>query len=341
MTSIANTPIKQCDHLDENTFHYITTQSFEPVVIRGFVSQWPSVKLAMQSADKLCEYLAAIDSGVPTDTLLLHPDEDGAVFYNKEMDGFNYARKRITISQALEQIARYSHFDRPPAIAVQSALIKECLPAFINEHSVPWLNTEIAPRIWMGNKTLTPAHFDESHNIACVVAGKRRFTLFPPEQISNLYIGPVDFAPTGTPLSLARLHKLDEEKFPRAKIALEHAQTADLEPGDAIYIPPLWWHQVESLTILNILVNYWWKPVTSTGYVHESVLSAMTHCMLTIRHLPAKQRKAWQVFFEYYLFSDNSATEHIPPERLGILGEMTPELAAQIKAMLIQRLQDK
>ena len=35
-----------------------------------------------------------------------------------------------------------------------------------------------------------------------MVAGRRRFTLFPPEQVANLYIGPLDLTPAGQPVSL-------------------------------------------------------------------------------------------------------------------------------------------
>ena len=39
---------------------------------------------------------------------------------------------------------------------------------------------------------------------------------------------------------------------------------ADLEPGDAIYIPALWWHAVQATGELNVLVNYWWNEALRT-----------------------------------------------------------------------------
>ena len=123
------------------------------------------------------------------------------------------------------------------------------------------LDPAIQPRLWIGNRVTTPAHFDEFHNVACVVCGSRRFTLFPPAQVRNLYIGPLDFAPTGAAISMARLDRPDDPRFPLLRMALAEAQVAELQPGDAIYIPPLWWHHVASLGRLNALVNYWWKPV--------------------------------------------------------------------------------
>ena len=84
--------------------------------------------------------------------------------------------------------------------------------------------------------------------------------LFPSGQIKNLYVGPLDFTLSGQAISLVDFHAPDFERFPRFKLALQHAQVAELEPGDAIYIPSLWFHHVESFDPLSILMNYWWRP---------------------------------------------------------------------------------
>ena len=86
------------------------------------------------------------------------------------------------------------------------------------------VDDNVLPRIWLGNRITTPTHLDEWNNIGCVVAGRRRFTLFPPEQIANLYIGPLDFAPTGAPMSLVSLRNPDFERYPKFREALAAAQ---------------------------------------------------------------------------------------------------------------------
>ncbi|WP_204333426.1 cupin-like domain-containing protein, partial [Proteus mirabilis] len=84
------------------------------------------------------------------------------------------------------------------------------------------------------NRTSISTHFDASDNIACVAAGRRRFTLFPPDQTANLYIGPLDHNVAGQPLSMVDMATPDFARFPRFREALAAARTAELEPGDAI-----------------------------------------------------------------------------------------------------------
>src|SRR6185312_12368794 len=230
----------------------------------------------------------------------------GRVFYNDAMTGFNFVRNRLPVSAVAEQLVRYSAFPRPPAVAVQSALIRDCLPGFSAENRLTVVDDDVLPRLWLGNSITTPTHLDEWHNIACVVAGRRRFTLFPPEQVANLYIGPLDFAPTGAPMSLVPLHAPDFERFPKFREALAAALTAELGAGDAIYIPPLWWHHVESLESFNVLVNYWWHSVPGTPVGSDSGFDTLLHAILNVRTLPPDARAAWRALFEHYVFGDQT-----------------------------------
>jgi hypothetical protein len=251
-------PLAEFEGVDAARFAREILPRGEPALVRGVVRDWPAVRAARQSPEAICRYVLGFDRGSPVDALLMPPQVRGRIFYSDDLRGFNYARKKVPISTVVEQVVRYSHFPTAPAVAAQSAPVHECLPGFEKENVLPLVGPDVHPRIWLGNRVTTPAHFDQSSNIACVVAGRRRFTLFPPEQVDNLYIGPLDFAPTPTPISLVDLRAPDFERFPRFRDALAHALVAELEPGDAIYLPPLWWHHVESLADLNILVNYWW-----------------------------------------------------------------------------------
>jgi hypothetical protein len=107
-----------------------------------------------------------------------------------------------------------SHRDaaQPPTIYVGST--RSTLPARLPPERSAAGGARALASIWIGNRTRIAAHYDLPDNVAVVAAGHRRFTLFPPEQVRNLYVGPVDFTrrpagqPGGFPIRLrARLPK--------------------------------------------------------------------------------------------------------------------------------------
>jgi hypothetical protein len=266
----------ELNRMDEQSFAALRAGQ-RPVLLRGCVGHWPAVAQGRLSPEALCRYLLRFDGGTPADTVLMPPEVRGRLFYSPDMQGFNFVRSRRTVAAVLEQVARYSQFPVAPAVAMQSALLDEVLPGFAAENRAPPFapleDPAVAPRLWLGNEVITPAHFDESHNLACVVSGRRRFTLFAPEQVTNLYLGPLDFAPTPTPISLVSFRAPDFARFPKFREALEHSIVAELEPGDALYIPSLWWHHVESIGVLNTMVNYWWTAPAAGGLTKADVLA--------------------------------------------------------------------
>ena len=331
--------IREFSALDSDAIRRDVLEDKRPAVLRGLVGDWPAVKHGQDSPAALVRYLKGFDSGKSVDALLAAPEIDGQIFYNDAMTGFNFLRNRLPLAAVAEQVLRYAGFPKSPAVAAQSALIRDCLPGFSDENRLGIVDANVLPRIWLGNRITTPAHVDEWNNIGCVVAGRRRFTLFPPEQVANLYIGPLDFAPTGAPMSLVPLRHPDFERYPKFRMALAAAQTAELAPGDAIFIPPLWWHHVESLEPFNVLVNYWWHESQGDGALADSAFDALLHGMLSIRALPPATRRAWRAFFEQYVFGDEArALEHIPPDRRGILGQLSSEQRAGLRAHLAKRL---
>lgn len=320
--------IAQWHDVDEKCFRQDILASYRPAVLKGFVSHWASVSKAREGPESIAGYLMALDNGQPVDALMMPPQEGGRLFYQADMNGFNYLRNSQPLSKVIEQLARYSQFAKAPAVAVQSALVAECLPGFAKANVLPFLDAAIAPRIWIGNEVVTPAHFDESNNLACVVSGRRRFTLFPPEQVANLYIGPLDYAPTPTPISMVDFRAPDFQRFPRFRQALAAAQVAELEPGDALYIPTLWWHHVESLEVFNILVNYWWRSGAQAeqgASPPPSPFESLIHSMRNLGQLPPEQRAAWQAMFQHYVFdASQDPGAHIPEHRRGVLAGVRP-----------------
>jgi hypothetical protein len=331
--------VKEYSALSDDQIRREVLSDKQPAILRGLVGEWRAVREFRDSPLALVRYLKSLDSGTVVDALMTAPEAEGQIAYNAAMDGFNFLRNRLPVSEIAAQVLRYAQFPRPPSVAAQSALIRDCLPGFAQENALGLFGADILPRIWLGNRITTPTHVDEWNNVACAVAGRRRFTLFPPGQIANLYIGPLDFAPTGAAMSMVNLRDPDFARYPRFRDALAAAHVAELEPGDALFIPPLWWHHVESLEPFNVLVNYWWHDPQGASTEADSAFDALLHGILSIRGLPAETRRAWSAFFEQYVFGDaNQSTLHIPPQRRGILGDLSEEQRSALCAHLAKKL---
>lgn len=314
--------------------------AYEPAVLRGLVAGWPLVGAGRQGLEAALRYLAGFDAGAVVDALLARPDALRAFGYGPGLEGFNFLRDRRPLAALFEQFWRYAQFPEPPSLAVQSAPIAEALPGLEAANVNPLLEASVAPRLWMGNRGTTPAHFDSSHNLACVAAGRRRFMLLPPQSAPDLYLGPPDTAPTAAPMTVAHLHAPDFERFPRLRQALDAALVAELAPGDAIYIPPLWFHQVESLDPqLNILVNYWWRPEPAPGRADDIQQAALRLCMLAFRHLPDGEREGWRALLDHYAFGARpDDLGHLPPGKRGLLGDLDAAQDAAYRADVVDRL---
>jgi hypothetical protein len=125
-------------------------------------------------------------------------------------------------------------------------------------------------------------------------------------------------------------------QYPRFEEALAAGQTALLEPGDAIFVPSMWWHHVEGLSAFNTLVNYWWTPVPQHI---PTPMNALYHAMWTIRDRPEREKQAWREVFEHYVFGPSErAGAHLPEGARGVLGPIDETRARQIRAMLLNKL---
>ena len=110
----------------------------------------------------------------------------------------------------------------------------------------------------------------------------------------------------------------------------------ELEAGDALYLPKLWWHKVESLAPLNGLLNYWWDAFSAGP---DAPYTSMLLAMIAIAERPPAERQAWRAFFEHYVFRGSGhPLAHLPPEQHGLLGPRKPENYARIRARIMHML---
>jgi hypothetical protein len=289
-----------------------------------------------RSAREPAGYLRSCWRGATVGFLLGPPEIEGRYFYNDDLTGFNFRRETGKLDAVLDALLRLAPEAAPPALYVGSTTVDTCLPGFRADNDLGFGPRDPLVSLWLGNRSRIAAHFDLPDNIACVVAGRRRFTLFPPDQVGNLYVGPLDFTPAGQAISLVDFARPDLDRFPRFARALDKAQVFDLEPGDALFIPSMWWHHVESLEPFNALVNYWWRQ--SPDHM-DSPMAALFLAMMTVRDLPPAQRQAWRVHFDHYVFdADDRTAAHVPAAARRVLAPMDDEGSRRLRAQLLKRL---
>jgi hypothetical protein len=335
VTKIAKEIKEICDiHADEALEHVRGVD--EPVVFRGLVSEWPLVQKSLISDREADRYLRGAYDGNPVTAFVTEDNVDGRVFYTEGLVETNFKQLKTDLGWVLDRIREHENDPAAPVVYMGSMALSYCLPGIKAVNSLPLPGLDASVRIWIGNRSRIAAHYDVLENIACVCAGKRRFTLFPPDQLANLYIGPIDFTPAGQSISLVDFDEPDLDRYPRFAEALAHAQVSELVPGDAIFIPSMWWHHVAGLESLNILINHWWR--ISPDYLGVPQ-DALLHAILSIRDLPPEQREAWRGIFDHYVFhADEASVEHIPADRRGVLGELDETAARKLRAALRNNL---
>lgn len=326
-------PVAELNGIDAAAFHGEVRAAGQPAVFRGLVGEWPVVAAALSGDRDLVDYLEACGTTRAVTGLSAPGEVHGRFFYNEQLTGFNFTKHEGRLDTFLEHMLDLAGAEAAPSLAVQSEVIPELSPQLAAQNRLDWL-PDVAPRIWIGNRIKVAPHYDLKENIACCVAGSRRFTLFPPEQIANLYAGPFELTPAGTPISMVDCSDPDLQRYPRFADAWAAAQQVTLYPGDGLYIPYCWWHGVESLDALNVLINYWWsqEPDGVAG-----AYDALLHAILAYRHLSPNERAVWRTMLDHYVFEVNGDPgAHLPPHARGIMGPASPQLFSRMRTMLRQ-----
>lgn len=323
--------------VDARTFREEILASHQPVVLRGQVARWPSVAAGLTGDRAMATYLVRFAGGQPLDVMIGPPAIQGRFFYADDtLETFNFQRQQVLLAALVGELVRFGEegIDTPHALYANSATAPEHLPGWEAENRLDLPVDDTPARLWIGNETVVATHYDTSFNIACVVAGRRRFTLFPPEQLANLYVGPLDHTLAGPPTSMVDPERPDLARYPRFADAQKAMMVADLGPGDAIVIPPLWWHHVRAFDRLNVLVNYWWDHRSGAAFL------ALIHALMAVRDLPAPEKAAFRDWFDHYVFAEDApnAADHLPQDTRSVLGPASVMRTERIRAFLIGML---
>ena len=313
----------------------------EPAILKGVAKDWPLVRKGLEGARTAIDYLSGLDAGRPVVGYVGAPEIGGRFFYNDDLTRLNFEAKRVSFTEFLNRIA--DHLDDPdaPSLYIGSTDLDFFLPGLGNDNRLPatlppFSDYPPTTSIWIGNRTIASTHYDFSNNIACNLVGRRRFTLFPPDQIANLHPGPLEPTPGGQVVSMVDLRAPDFDRFPGFREALDAAEFAELEPGDLLIYPAMWWHNVEALDPFNVMINYWWNAVPR--FVDTPMIT-LRHALLSLRDRPEHEKAAWRALFDYYVFGDpRQAAAHLPEHIQGPLAPMDETSARRLRADVLDRL---
>ena len=313
----------------------------QPAILKGLARDWPLVRRGLESPEQAIAYLKQFCGPRPVTVFLGPPEIAGRFFYNDKVTGFNFASHKVPLGETLDRLQMQLSDGQAPSFYVGSTDVDLYMAGLRAQNDLVFNdpmfeNNRPLMSIWMGNRTVATAHFDMTHNLACCMVGRRRFTLFPPEQVHNLYPGPLEPTPGGQTISMVDFRAPDFERFPRFRDALAAAQVAEIEPGDVLFYPAMWWHHVEALESFNTLINYWW---TTSPRFMDSPQTTLMHALLSLRDRPPQEKAAWRELFDYYVFgASERAGEHLPEPARGNLGPMDDLKARRLRAFLINRL---
>jgi hypothetical protein len=228
-----------------------------PLVVRGAVDHWPAFR---RWSPAYFESLFG-DRTVPVDY-----SRDGFMTYTTLGKEKTTQRAELPFREASARIA-----DPQPGQSrcyLRNVSLPHLFPELLEDFEPPALVGDPARitmnHFWYGAAGCVSAlHIDWTSNFMVQVQGRKRFTVFAPSDTPYLYPAG-DAAPSlETDWIDLREHSLidiehpDWERFPEFRLARPYV--ADLEPGDMLWLPPNWWHEVRTLD-LSISVNFWWQP---------------------------------------------------------------------------------
>ncbi len=313
----------------------------QPTILKGVARNWPLVRRGLESATQAMDYLRSFATGKRVVAYTGPAEIEGRFFYNADLSGLNFSTERTPLEAILDRLAAQGNEAPTSSLYVGSTDLDSYLPGLRAENDLV-LNHAMFGRnrpvvsIWIGNRTVAAAHYDQYNNIACCMVGRRRFRLFPPEQIRNLYPGPLEPTPGGQVVSMVDFSAPDFERYPGFRAALAAGQVAELEPGDALFYPAMWWHHVEALDSFNAMINYWW---TTSPEFMDSPEATLLHALMSLRDRSDHEKQAWRALFDYYVFgAANGAGQHLPERVRGNLAPMDESKARRLRSLLLSRL---
>ena len=264
MNQAGGVDVLHAEELDEVTFQKLYVQKNKACIIKGAVEHWPAFE-KWKSKEYLQNHTDNSDVEVYTHVNYIDSEmqEDG-----KEIMKFHDALDRLyehtddVFSIPSEEITDQSHLKG----------VKTDVLAFKFLKNAPFPRIYPRVRVFTYRQASTSWHYhDMDETLMCQVKGTKRVGLLPPT------------IPNTKEISLFLQHEdYLKGKTLDAKLQL-NPMMVDVEAGDALYIPPYWYHGVVPVDDeIGYTVAFCWKsPLHKLGnfssyYVRQLFKQAVT-----------------------------------------------------------------
>ena len=235
-----------------------------PLCLPGLVAGWPASRWWREDRARLCACLGGASSFVP---LLKAQGTSGRVVgadLRVPGDGATLTVSSC-LSRALDNAASTS--TAPPMMSklpLTQAVLADLGSVPDALFGAPSVALAGETRLWVSSSgSITPLHFDHCHSVICQVVGRKRVTCFSPSDSSGLYpcqLGKGNVRTSRVDLWTWRFGALNAQRHERhlhpGAASMTPLETV-LNPGDAVYIPPGWWHHVQTCTSPCVSMAWW------------------------------------------------------------------------------------
>jgi hypothetical protein len=250
-----------------------------PSVVRGVSQDWPAlhhwtpehlksvagnVRVDVREAEGApCNVYQNL---LPGGAIRLGEYLDWVVETATSLDLVAVAQSSTSAAEISNRVAQ-SGFERSYYLDVDLASLSDRLRHDVIPPS--WYGSDpVRVLLWCGVLgTSCGLHADVTPNCNVQVSGRKHFVLFHPSETPRLYRQPRSthcrFDPNAP----------DYESFPLARRT--HGMECTLEPGEALYIPVGWYHQVTVVTPWAINVNFFWPRPFPQGILTPHLWSLL------------------------------------------------------------------
>lgn len=319
--------------------------SQEPVVLTGCMEDWKLLTelRARATAEQKLALLGSLHGAEPVRYSTL-PRKTGGHYHFQDGEArsttYGSPEPRVPFDTFAQKLLHSLNGDSDNYVYLQAMFLDPGTPLWdsLGPKILPFLPEDQArPMMWAGSDgQVVNLHYDDFLNFICMLEGTKRVTVFAPELMPFMYHAPFDRMLNFAQASRVKLLEPDPGRFPLFEQAVKQAQVAVLEPGEVLFLPPMWWHHVESYGF-NVMINNWVLPAPLEEIV--ALQENVTKALRLFQDATAGQReKARAAYQRTLLAPEQGGTQEGEDPRHASHQEETRRLAARLPDSLRQQL---